>query len=103
MASSVEPAEDAVWIVLGRTDDGVAAALLDAEGAETARHAIAVSDLSRWVAERERTAAPRWVWHDAPQWYPALLSAGVRVARCHDLRLCHAILRVSALVEDAAP
>jgi len=52
---------------------------------------------------REATDAPRWVWHDAPQWYPALLAAGVRVARCHDLRLSHAILRTSALVEkDAA-
>ncbi|MDY0909688.1 bifunctional 3'-5' exonuclease/DNA polymerase [Microbacterium sp. CFBP9034] len=103
MGSSVELADDVAWIVLGRTDDGVAAALLDAEGAETERHPIAASALSAWVAERERTAAPRWVWHDAPQWYPALLAAGVRVARCHDLRLCHAILRASALVEDDAP
>src|SRR5690606_33987680 len=27
------------------------------------------------------------------RWYPPLLAAGVRVERCHDLRLCHRILR----------
>ncbi len=32
------------------------------------------------------------------RWYAELLAAGVRLARCHDLRLCHAILRHSALV-----
>ncbi|PWB98394.1 bifunctional 3'-5' exonuclease/DNA polymerase [Homoserinimonas hongtaonis] len=38
-------------------------------------------------------ARPRWVWDDTNNWYPALLAAGVRVDRCHDLRLCRAILR----------
>ncbi|RDV44874.1 bifunctional 3'-5' exonuclease/DNA polymerase [Leifsonia sp. ku-ls] len=38
---------------------------------------------------------PRWVWDDTRGWYPALLAAGVRVERCVDLRLCHAILRGS--------
>lgn len=38
---------------------------------------------------------PRWVWDDTRAWYPALLAAGVRVERCVDLRLCHAILRGS--------
>ena len=54
------------------------------------------------MAETEAAVAPRWVWSDAPAWYAALLAAGVRVARCHDLRLCHAILRASALVDRAA-
>ncbi|MBX9245540.1 bifunctional 3'-5' exonuclease/DNA polymerase [Actinotalea ferrariae] len=43
------------------------------------------------------TAAPRWVWDDTARRYPALLAAGVRVDRCHDLRLCHTILRRSVL------
>ncbi|CAN5350144.1 bifunctional 3'-5' exonuclease/DNA polymerase [soil metagenome] len=40
---------------------------------------------------------PRWVWDDTSRWYPYLLEAGVRVERCFDLRLCHAILRSSSL------
>ena len=35
---------------------------------------------------------PRWVW-DTAAVYPGLLAAGVRVERCHDLRLVRAILR----------
>ncbi|MFT4215463.1 MAG: bifunctional 3'-5' exonuclease/DNA polymerase [Microbacterium sp.] len=46
--------------------------------------------------------ATRWVWNDTTQWYPDLLRAGIVVARCHDLRLCHAILRDAAAVTDAA-
>jgi DNA polymerase-1 len=45
---------------------------------------------------RLEEARPRWVWDDTARWYPPLLAAGVRVERCHDLRLCHAILRRSA-------
>jgi DNA polymerase-1 len=40
---------------------------------------------------------PRWVWDDTSRWYPGLLAAGVRVERCVDLRLSHAIIRHSAL------
>lgn len=39
-------------------------------------------------------AAPaRWVWDDTRRRYPPLLAAGVRVERCHDLRLCRTLLR----------
>lgn len=48
------------------------------------------------VAERERDH-PRWVWDDTARRYPPLVAAGVRVERCHDLRLCHAVLRRSVL------
>ncbi|WP_425956785.1 bifunctional 3'-5' exonuclease/DNA polymerase [Xylanimonas sp. McL0601] len=41
--------------------------------------------------------APRWTWDDTNRWYPALLDAGVRVERAHDLRLAHMILRRSPL------
>jgi DNA polymerase-1 len=46
------------------------------------------------LLEREH---PRWVWDDTSRWYPRLLAAGVRIERCVDLRLSHAILRTSAL------
>lgn len=56
--------------------------------------------LFRFVAERERSSPPRWVWSDTPVWYPQLLESGVRIVRCSDLRLSHAILRGAAAVKD---
>ena len=41
----------------------------------------------------------RWVWSDTSRWYPQVLAAGTTLRRCHDLRLCHAVLRLSALVD----
>lgn len=90
------------WIVLGRTEGGVVAALLDPNAREYARERVAASDEADWIAQAEMRFAPRWVWNDAPRWYPALLRRGIRLARCHDLRLCHAILRSSALVDAGA-
>ncbi|MCL3861591.1 bifunctional 3'-5' exonuclease/DNA polymerase [Actinotalea sp. K2] len=58
------------------------------------------ADLPDLVAARE-AERPRWVWDDTARWYPPLLAAGVRVARCHDLRLCHAVLRRSARCQDS--
>jgi DNA polymerase-1 len=98
--STPERTDRPAWVVLGRTDDGVEAALLDAGADELSRRTLPMSALPAWVSETEAAAAPRWVWSDAPAWYPALLAAGVRLARCHDLRLCHAILRGSWLVAD---
>ena len=63
---------------------------------------IALAELPAFVAERERAGQTRWVWSDTAHWYPRLLDAGVRVARCHDLRLCHAILARSERVADPA-
>jgi len=90
------------WIVLGRTERGAAAILLDTSADAVDRVEIAGDALTAWISDAEDRWAPRWIWHDTPQWYAALLADGVRVARCHDLRLCHAILRDSALVEDSA-
>jgi DNA polymerase-1 len=56
-------------------------------------------DLADVVRERER-APVRWVWDDTTRWYPALLEAGVRVERCWDLRLGHAVLRRSPFVDQ---
>ncbi|WSG19359.1 bifunctional 3'-5' exonuclease/DNA polymerase [Nonomuraea sp. NBC_01738] len=44
-----------------------------------------------FVRERE-PQRPRWVWADTRAVYPALLAAGVRVARCHDLTLTEGLL-----------
>jgi DNA polymerase I len=60
-----------------------------------------VSDLEKFVALHEEEH-PRWVWDDTPRWYAQLLAAGVRVERCFDLRLCHAILRSSSLTSHTA-
>ncbi|TDN92866.1 bifunctional 3'-5' exonuclease/DNA polymerase [Microbacterium sp. BK668] len=95
-------AEPPAWIVLGRLDGVPAAALLDASGQERERITLTDEGLPAWVAAAEAAPAPpRWVWSDATVWYPRLLAAGVRVGRCHDLRLCHAILRDSTLVPAA--
>ncbi|GGI48348.1 DNA polymerase-1 [Agromyces flavus] len=53
------------------------------------------------IARLEAELRPRWVWRETREWAPELLDAGVRVARCHDLRLCGAILASSAFVDDA--
>jgi len=69
-------------------------------GELVARTVVAAGGLPALVAARER-ARPRWVWDDTARWYPPLLAAGVRVERCHDLRLCHSILRRSVACDDS--
>lgn len=95
--------EGAAWIVLGRAGEDVAAAILGADGAELERSTVRQVDLPAWVTGAEKDGSVRWVWSDTPRWYVDLLVAGVRVARCHDLRLSHAILRDSVLVAVNAP
>jgi DNA polymerase I len=58
-----------------------------------------VADLPGFVRQREPELV-RWVWDDTTRWYPALLEAGVRVERCADLRLRHAVLRRSPYVDQ---
>ena len=57
-----------------------------------------LADLPSYVGERE-DGTVRWVWDDTARWYPTLLAAGVRVERCHDLRLCHRLLRRAPAVD----
>ncbi len=52
----------------------------------------AVTDLPAAVAARERAAQPRWVWASGATLCPALLRAGARVERCHDVELTEALL-----------
>ncbi len=59
---------------------------------------LALGDLPAYVATREADQ-PRWVWDDTARWYPPLLAAGVRVARCHDLRLARRLLRRAPAVD----
>lgn len=55
---------------------------------------VALGGLAGAVARAEGDG-PRWVW-DTALLYPGLLAAGVRVARCWDLRLGRALLRRAA-------
>jgi DNA polymerase-1 len=52
------------------------------------------SDLPAAVAGYERSAGGdvRWVWSSGAENYPALLRAGVRIARCHDIALAERLL-----------
>jgi DNA polymerase I len=49
-------------------------------------------DLPAAVAGYERRGGVRWVWAAAGGIYPALLRAGVRVERCHDIALTEGLL-----------
>ncbi|GAA1629763.1 bifunctional 3'-5' exonuclease/DNA polymerase [Actinoplanes couchii] len=73
--------------------DGRGGVLTDLTSGGPSRHA---GDLAAAVAEREAVDQPRWVWSSTADVYPALLRAGVRVARCHDLELTEALLSGSA-------
>lgn len=70
------------------------------ELADGAVRTLPADELPAFVRDRE-AERPRWVWDDTTRWYPALLDAGVRVERCVDLRLCHAVLRRSPFVDQA--
>jgi len=69
---------------------------LDAQAAAEGVRVVDADGLTDVVAQVESDAHPRWVWDDTRRWYPALLAADVRVDRCHDLRLCHTVLRLAA-------
>jgi DNA polymerase-1 len=51
-----------------------------------------VGDLAAALAAREAFDHPRWLWAATSHLYPALLRAGVRLQRCHDLELTEALL-----------
>ena len=53
---------------------------------------VLLNDLPDAVAGYARDGQVRWVWADTAETYPALLRAGVRVDRCHDVRLVGALL-----------
>jgi DNA polymerase-1 len=92
-----------VHILLSRDADGqvLVTPLTDAGQPDGAPMRVPVSRLPTVVTEREAPGV-RWVWDDTARWYPAVLAAGGRVARCVDLRLCHRILRGALGSADSA-
>jgi DNA polymerase family A len=79
-----------IAVVAGQDGTGLLSPLGD-DGSE-AGPAERAGDLPGAIAARERSEGPRWVFGSAAEIYPALLRAGVRVARCHDVRLAEALL-----------
>jgi hypothetical protein len=64
---------------------------LEEDGSRRDGH-VHVKDLSAAVADYELAGAVRWVWASGAGLYPALLRAGQRVARCHDVELTERLL-----------
>jgi len=64
---------------------------LDEDGSRRGRP-VHADDLAAAVREYEGTGGIRWVWPATATIYPALLRAGVRVSRCHDVTLAQALL-----------
>jgi DNA polymerase-1 len=87
-------------VLVRRGGDAVAAQECTDDGSPVATTRVPAAELAGFVRDRERDPV-RWVWDDTSRWYPALLAAGVRVERCTDLRLAHAILRRSPFVDQA--
>jgi DNA polymerase-1 len=90
-----------VFVVLASAPAGVLVTTLNDDGSVAASHVVPARALPKEVALLEADR-PRWVWDDTSRWYPPLLAAGVRVERCVDLRLCHVIVRNSALTAASA-
>jgi DNA polymerase-1 len=77
--------------VVAGPGDGCCLSVLAEDGAghgPVVRH----DDLPAAVAGYERSGGVRWVWAATADIYPALLRAGVRVERCHDIALTEALL-----------
>ncbi|WP_241843231.1 bifunctional 3'-5' exonuclease/DNA polymerase [Agromyces albus] len=81
-------------IVVGMAGQG-RVTLIDPEAPSAEAVTVPLAGFPEAVCRLE-ARRPRWVWSDTRSWYPRLLEAGVRVERCHDLRLCGAILEHSA-------
>lgn len=92
------------WCVVGRLGEGrIGLVDVDGSGERDEPVVLPAADLAARVAAREAEDAPRWVWSDTAEWYPVLLDAGIRIGRCVDLRLVHAVLRTSQVVREPEP
>jgi DNA polymerase-1 len=86
-----------VFVVVSASVEGAVLRELDDSLTPTAEPVeVPLAQFAVAAAERERRH-PRWVWDDTERWYPLLLAERVRIERCIDLRLSHAILRGSVL------
>ena len=91
-----------VFVAVFSLPGGIALQRLADDGAlDGDAQVVAEVDFAPAVAALERQH-PRWVWDDTSRWYARLLEAHVRVERCVDLRLSHAILRNSSLTAGSA-
>ena len=61
-----------------------------------------VADLAAAIGEHDQAGTVRWIWPSTQAVYPALLRAGVRVARCHDVGLTAALLAAAPLAGSPA-
>lgn len=93
---------DGVHLVLARVDGGLTATPLTDAGAPDGQPTrLDESGLPAFVAAHDGPGV-RWVWSDTARWYPAVLAAGGRVARCVDLRLGHRLLRTALATRGSA-
>ena len=91
------------WRVVGRVPSGGFGVVeIDAEGERSEPQHCDDAEFAAFVVDREAATHARWVWYDTAALYPRILAAGVRVERCHDLRLCHQILSNSEHVAGFA-
>lgn len=90
-----------MYVLLSASASGVVIRTLDdsLESVGTPRE-VTLAALPAEAAALE-ASRPRWVWDDTSRWYPRLLEARVRIERCVDLRLSHAILRNSSLTASS--
>ena len=96
------PHNGVVFVAVFSLPGGVALQRLADDGTlDGTVRVVAGADFAAAVADLERQH-PRWVWDDTSRWYAGLLEAHVRVKRCVDLRLSHAILRNSSLTAGSA-
>jgi DNA polymerase-1 len=77
--------------VVAGTDDSALLCELAADGSPRGGP-VSAKDLHAAVAGYEQSGPVRWVWASGARLYPALLRAGVRVARCHDVELTERLL-----------
>jgi DNA polymerase-1 len=88
----VDPAAGRVVVAADPVGGGGRLCAVGEDGGR-AGEAVAVADLAAAVREVERAGGPRWVWAGAEQVYPWLLDqGGVRLGRCHDVRLVESLL-----------
>ncbi|PXY27616.1 bifunctional 3'-5' exonuclease/DNA polymerase [Prauserella muralis] len=80
-----------MYLIVAREADDVYA-VRSPGAALDAPERLPAADLARHAARWERELSPRWVFTSVEQDYPALLDAGVRVRRCHDLALVEGLL-----------
>ena len=88
-----------VQVVVAAGESG-RVALIDPDRPSEPLAVVAADQMPEVVRRIEAEHHPRWVWVDTRASYPGLLDAGVRVERCHDLRLSAAILDHATATEQ---